>query len=113
MGKISQHSLSLRFNSVVTKVLDSSLDYLCSVNFDNHFAIGVLMEENGEWNPVASGRFIQDLNCPNEAEWAALVIDEKHGHKIGSCILYYLSVVSTCRSFPYYAISFISILFMY
>ena len=74
-------------------MLDSSLEYLCNVNFDNHFAIAVLIEENGEWKGVASGRFIQDLECPEEAEWAALVVDAKHGQKIGSCILYYLSVV--------------------
>ena len=92
-GEISQHSLSLRFNSVVTKGMDSSLDYLCNVNFDSHFAISVLIEENGVWKGVASGRFIQDVTCPEEAEWAAIVVDSKHGHKIGSCILYYLSVV--------------------
>lgn len=92
-GEVSQKSLSLRFYSVVTRVLDSSLDYLCAVNFDTHFAIAVLIEENGVWRGVATGRFIQDESCPDEAEWAALVIDSKHGHKIGSCILYYLSVV--------------------
>lgn len=53
------------------------------------------MEENGQWVPVASGRFIQDSNNPSEAEWAALVVDAKHGHKIGSCILYYISIVSS------------------
>lgn len=92
-GEISQHSLSLRFYSVVTRVLDSSLDYLCTVDFDTHFAIGVLINEDGKWRGVASGRFIQDEFCLEEAEWAALVVDSKHGHKIGSCILYYLSVV--------------------
>lgn len=92
-GEVSQKSLSLRFYSVVTRVLDSSLDYLCAVNFDTHFAIAVLIEENGVWRGVATGRFIQDESCPDEAEWAALVVDSKHGHKIGSCILYYLSVV--------------------
>ena len=92
-GEISQHSLSLRFNSVVTKVLDSSLEYLCNVNFDTHFGIGVLMKEDGKWKGIASGRFIQDVTHPDEAEWAALVVDKKHGHKVGSCILYYLSIV--------------------
>lgn len=63
------------------------------MNYDTHFAIGVQIEENGKWKGIASGRFIQDVTSPNEAEWAALVVDEKHGHKIGTCILYYLSVV--------------------
>ena len=62
-GEISQHSLSLRFYSVVTRVLDSSLDYLCTVDFDTHFAIGVLINEDGQWRGVASGRFIQDEFC--------------------------------------------------
>lgn len=92
-GAISQQSLSLRFNAVVTRVFDSVLDYFCNVNYDSHFAVSVLMEENGEWKGVASGRFIQDESCPTEAEWAALVVDAKHGHKIGSCILYYLGYV--------------------
>ena len=93
-GAISQQSLSLRFNAVVTRVFDSVLDYFCNVNYDSHFAVSVLMEENGEWKGVASGRFIQDETCPSEAEWAALVVDAKHGHKIGSCILYYLGYMS-------------------
>lgn len=93
-GEISQHSLSLRFNSVITKVMDSSLDYFCNVNFDSHFAISVLIEDGGDWKGIASGRFIQDLSNPEEAEWAAIVVDSMHGHKIGSCVLYYLSVVS-------------------
>ena len=93
-GEISQHSLSLRFNSVITKVMDSSLDYFCNVNFDSHFAIAVLIEEGGVWKGVASGRFIQDTSRPEEAEWAAIGVDSRHGHKIGSYVLYYLSVVS-------------------
>ena len=94
-GEISQHSLSLRFNSVITKVMDSSLDYFCNVNFDSHFAIAVLIEEGCIWKGVASGRFIQDTSNPEEAEWAAIVVDSRHGHKIGSYVLYYLSVVSS------------------
>lgn len=96
-GAISQQSLSLRFNAVVTRVFDSVLDYFCNVNYDSHFAVSVLMEENGEWKGVASGRFIQDETCPSEAEWAALVVDAKHGHKIGSCILYYLGYVCVMK----------------
>ena len=52
------------------------------------------MKEDGKWKGIASGRFIQDVTHPDEAEWAALVVDKKHGHKVGSCILYYLSIVS-------------------
>ena len=89
-GAVSQHSLSLRFNTCSTRVFDSVLDYFCNVNF----AISVLLQEDGKWQGVASGRIIQDLNKPSEAEWAALVVDAKHGHKIGSCILYYLSYVA-------------------
>lgn len=51
------------------------------------------MKEDGKWKGIASGRFIQDVTHPDEAEWAALVVDKKHGHKVGSCILYYLSIV--------------------
>lgn len=90
---MSLNSLSLRFNTVIMRLSESIIDYFCDLNFDNHIGIGVLMEENGEWKGVASGRIIQDLRNPTEAEWAALVIDEKHGQKIGSCILYYLSHV--------------------
>ena len=54
------------------------------MDFDTHFAIGVLINEDGKWRGVASGRFIQDEFCLEEAEWAALVVDSKHGHKIGS-----------------------------
>lgn len=92
-GAMSLNSLSLRFNTVIMRLSESIIDYFCDLNFDNHIGIGVLMEENGEWKGVASGRIIQDLRNPTEAEWAALVIDEKHGQKIGSCILYYLSHV--------------------
>lgn len=81
----------------MTRVLDSSLEYLCTVNFDTHFAIGVLINEDGKWRGIASGRFIQDDLNLEEAEWAALVVDSKHGHKIGSCILYYLSIVSNSQ----------------
>ena len=93
-GAVSQHSLSLSFITCSTRVFDSVLDYFCNVNFDSHFAISVLLQEDGKWQGVASGRIIQDLNKPSEAEWAALVVDAKHGHKIGSCILYYLSYVA-------------------
>ena len=67
------------------------------MNFDTHFAIGVLINEDGKWRGIASGRFIQDDLNLEEAEWAALVVDSKHGHKIGSCILYYLSIVSNSQ----------------
>ena len=90
-GAVSQHSLSLRFNTCSTRVFDSVLDYFCNVNFDSHFAISVLLQEDGKWQGVASGRIIQDLNKPSEAEWAALVVDAKHGHwmeKLGAFHLF-------------------------
>ena len=98
-GEISQHSLSLRFNAVTTTVKDPVLQYFTNVNYDSHFAIGAMICEDGIWKGVATARFIEDGENPDVAEWSAIVLDQYHGLGIGSCLLYYLSVVGGLESF--------------
>ena len=47
---------------------------------------------------MATARFIEDNETPEVAEWAAIVLDKYHGLGIGSCLLYYLSVVGVMRT---------------
>ena len=75
------------------------LKYFTDIDYDTHFAIAALIREEEEdgihWKPVASARFIEDVDDPTIAEWAALVVDKYHGMGVGSSLLYYLSVVGS------------------
>ena len=97
-GEVSQHSLSMRFNTVTISVKENMLNYFTSIVYDTHFAIAAFVYEEGQWKGVATARFIEDNETPEVAEWAAIVLDKYHGLGIGSCLLYYLSVVGVMRT---------------
>ncbi|KNB43742.1 cyclic nucleotide-binding protein [Blastocystis sp. subtype 4] len=94
-GEVSQHSLSMRFNTVTISVKENMLNYFTSIDYDTHFAIAAFVYEEGQWKGVATARFIEDNETPEVAEWAAIVLDKYHGLGIGSCLLYYLSVMAS------------------
>lgn len=92
-GEVSQRSLSLRFNTVTVGVKEHMLHYFTSIDYDTHFAVAAFVYEENRWKGVATARFIEDNENPEMAEWAAIVLDKYHSLGIGSCLLYYLSVV--------------------
>lgn len=93
-GEISQHSLTLRFNTITTDVKEYMLKYFTNINYDTHFAVTAMIREEGSWKGVATARFIEDTEQTDTAEWAAIVLDKYHGLGIGSCLLYYISYVN-------------------
>lgn len=90
---ISRKSLHFRFNRQVDSVSSNLLDYLTNVDLFDHLAVSCEVMENGEWRTVATARIIREIESPEWAEWAAIVADPYHCNTIGSCLLYYLSVV--------------------
>ena len=72
------------------------VDYLLNVDFDDHVAFAVVLDEPN-YPGVAITRFIRSFENPEEAEWAVTVVDKYHGSGIGRILLYLMAKIAYKR----------------
>ncbi|KAK8815012.1 hypothetical protein WA556_007049 [Blastocystis sp. ATCC 50177/Nand II] len=90
---LSNNTLFLRFLSPVKELSSSQVDYLLNVDFDDHFALGVV-EDKEPYPGMAIARYIRSYDNPLEAEWAVTVVDAYQGLGLGRVLLYAISKIA-------------------
>ncbi len=87
LARLSVESRLSRFFSPVSHLSDDQLDYLTQVDQVGHVAWGALDLSSQEVLGLGIGRFARLPSEPHVAEVALAVIDEAHGHGLGSLLL--------------------------
>lgn len=99
--EISQNSLFMRFLTPIHELSASQVDYLLNVDFEDHVAFAVVLEEEG-FPGMAITRFIRSFENPEEAEWAVTVVDKYQGNGIGRVLLYLMASIAYKRGIRYF-----------
>lgn len=78
----------------IKRLSPDQLEYLSNVDFEDHFAFGIILNKPPYERGIAVARYIRDTEDPTLAEWAVIVCDDYQSRSIGSALLYALGVVS-------------------
>ena len=70
----------------------SQVDYLLNVDFEDHFALGVV-EDKEPYPGMGIARYIRSYDNPLEAEWAVTIVDTYQGLGLGRILLYAIGEV--------------------
>jgi acetyltransferase len=101
--KLSPESRYARFLVPKARLSDDELRYLCDIDQESHFALGVVREDgDGRGEPVGLGiaRFIRSADRADEpvtAEAAIAVADEVHGQGLGKLLFLRLCAAAAER----------------
>lgn len=90
--QLSANTLFLRFLSPIRELSNSQVDYLINCDFEDHFAIAVVLDQPS-YPGMAVTRYIRSYENPEEAEWAVTVIDKYQGLGLGRILLYLMNLV--------------------
>lgn len=87
MARLSPDSRYWRFMSPLSELSPEWLSYLTELDYDNHFAIGVLALNQTPPLGIAIARYVRSEESPHIAEPAVTVVDQYQGHGLGSLLL--------------------------
>ncbi|MGH8875350.1 MAG: GNAT family N-acetyltransferase [Acidimicrobiia bacterium] len=90
LARLSPRSRYLRFMSSTETLTRAQLAYLSELDYQDHFAWGVLHEGAG----IAVGRYIRLTDDRRSAEVALTVLDEFQGKGVGRLLVEALAVVA-------------------
>jgi GNAT superfamily N-acetyltransferase len=85
--QLSPENRRLRFFAAPAELSERDLDYLTTLDYDDHFAWAVFAEDAPGRPGVAVARYIRDPHRPHAAEAAVTVIDAYQHRGIGTLLL--------------------------
>jgi len=98
--RLSEDSVAQRFFEAKRRLTDRELDFYTELDFDRHFALVVVLEEDGGERIVGVGRAIESGgqdgghgDGERVAEVAFAVADELQGRGIGRLLLQHLAIL--------------------
>jgi acyl-CoA hydrolase/GNAT superfamily N-acetyltransferase len=94
---LSDQSVYLRFFSLMTAFPHERVQYYTTVDYDEHMAIVVIVESNGEEQMIGVGRYIKEKDS-DLAELALLVHDDWQGKGVGTMMHDYLEQIARSRN---------------
>lgn len=92
--RLSNESVQARFFRTKSRLSDKEVDYLTELDFNHHVGLGVALVENGQYLPIAVGRFIQSNDEAHVAELALAVADDYQGLGVGKLLVEHLSKIA-------------------
>ena len=92
VARTSTQSLYRRFFTVKRRFSERERNFFLNIDFVNHVALIVVMDEGGHQTIIGGGRYV--VVEPRKAEVAFVVIDQYQGHGIGAALLRHLAVVA-------------------
>ena len=92
VGRMSDQSIYRRFFSSRTHFTDQEVAFYTDVDFVNHVALAVLLEEQGRAVIVGSARYV--VAKPGAAEVAFAVDDAHQGLGIGALLMKHLAAIA-------------------
>jgi acyl-CoA hydrolase/GNAT superfamily N-acetyltransferase len=90
---LSDQSVYLRFFSLMSAFPHERVQYYTTVDYDEHMAIVVIVESNGEEQMIGVGRYIKEKDS-DLAELALLVHDDWQGKGVGTMMHDYLEQIA-------------------
>lgn len=90
---LSDQSIYLRFFSLMSAFPHERVQYYTTVDYDEHMAIVVIAESNGEEQMIGVGRYIKEKDS-DLAELALLVRDDWQGKGVGTLMHDYLEQIA-------------------
>jgi acyl-CoA hydrolase/GNAT superfamily N-acetyltransferase len=90
---LSDQSIYLRFFSALSAFPHERVQYYTTVDYDEHMAIVVIVESNGEEQMIGVGRYIKGKDS-DMAELALLVRDDWQGKGLGTLMHEYLEQIA-------------------
>jgi GNAT superfamily N-acetyltransferase len=87
----------LRFFSLMSAFPHERVQYYTTVDYDEHMAIVVIVESNGEEQMIGVGRYIKEKDS-DLAELALLVHDDWQGKGVGTMMHDYLEQIARSRN---------------
>lgn len=109
LNQISKDTLFMRFLSPNRQLSSSQVDYLLNVDFVDHFAFAVVLDEPS-YPGMAITRYIRSYENPKEAEWAVTVVDCYQGLGLGRILLYLMNLVSKWSNWIHSSLKWINII---
>jgi GNAT superfamily N-acetyltransferase len=100
--ELSKESLKNRFLSYKKGLSKSDLKLFTEVDYINHFAFALLVEEKGLYRPIGSTRFIIDDHQKMRAEVAVTVIDKYQRKGMGMLLFGYLVKAAKEKGVQYF-----------
>jgi acyl-CoA hydrolase/GNAT superfamily N-acetyltransferase len=94
---LSDQSVYLRFFSLMNAFPHERVQYYTTVDYDEHMAIVVIVETNGEEQMIGVGRYIKEKDS-DLAELALLVHDDWQGKGVGTMMHDYLEQIARSRN---------------
>lgn len=91
----------MRFLTPIRDLSASQVDYLLNVDFDDHVAFAVVLDQEG-YPGMAITRYIRSFENADEAEWAVTVVDKYQGNGIGRVLLYLMACIAYHRGIRYF-----------
>jgi RimJ/RimL family protein N-acetyltransferase len=91
VGRTSTQSLFRRFFAVKRGFTEDEIAYFLNVDFINHVALVVVMEEGGRSVIIGGGRYF--VVHPEKAEVAFAVVDRYQGQGIGAALMRHLAAI--------------------
>ena len=92
VGRTSTQSLQRRFFAPKKGFSEQELAFFLNIDFENHVALVVQIDEDGSPTIVGGGRYI--VVQPGQAEIAFVVVDAYQGQGIGTILMRHLAVLA-------------------
>jgi len=92
LDRSSTQTLYRRFFAAKRSFSDREIEFFSSIDFTNHVALVVVVEEGSRRSIVAGGRYI--VLGPGAAEIAFVVIDQYQGQGIGATLMRHLVAIA-------------------
>ena len=93
-GRLSDETIERRFMTKLQRLTDDMLTYLTVLDYDDHFAWGVLALDEPGPPGIAVGRYVRSNEDPDSAEAAITVVDSYQGRGLGTLLLHVLAVTA-------------------
>jgi GNAT superfamily N-acetyltransferase len=92
VARSSGQSLYRRFFAVRRRFTESEIDFFLNIDFVNHVALVVVVEESGRPVIAGGGRYVAVQ--PGKAEVAFAVVDQYQGQGIGRMLMHHLAAIA-------------------
>jgi RimJ/RimL family protein N-acetyltransferase len=92
IARMSDESVYRRFFGARHEFTEKEAAYFLNIDFVNHVALVIVVDENGEEAIIGGGRYV--VVKPGQAEVAFAVIDEYQGQGLGAALMRELAAIA-------------------